>query len=72
MSNRLPCLGVLGLALVWTTATGADQKGAVPKLYVTNSAGANIHVIDAARRQEASRMQVGKMPRRLVVADVPK
>src|SRR5262249_2340748 len=46
MSKLIPGLGVLGLALALTTAAGADPKGVAPKLYVTSSAGDNIHVID--------------------------
>ena len=46
MRKLIPGLVVLGLALALTTTAGADPKEAVPKLYVTNSAGDNIHVID--------------------------
>ena len=57
-----PCLSVLGLALVLTTAAGADQKEAVPKLYVTNSAGDNIHVIDLGSFKVIGEIRTGKHP----------
>jgi YVTN family beta-propeller protein len=31
-----------------------------------------VSIIDAAKRQEVARIKVGKMPKRLVVASVPK
>src|SRR5437868_15309144 len=46
MRKLMSRLAVLTLALMLTTTGGADQKEAVPKLYVTNSAGDNIHIID--------------------------
>jgi YVTN family beta-propeller protein len=62
MKKRLPCLGVLGLALVLTTAAGADKKEAVPRLYVTNSAGDNIHVIDLGTFKVIGEIRTGGHP----------
>jgi DNA-binding beta-propeller fold protein YncE len=46
MRKLIPCLGVIGFALRLKTAAGAEQRKAIPKRYVTNSAGENMHVID--------------------------
>ena len=62
MSKCLSGLGVLGLALVLTTAAGADQKKAVPKLYVTNSAGDNIHVVDLGSFKVIGEIRTGEHP----------
>jgi YVTN family beta-propeller protein len=62
MRKRLPCLGVLGLALVLTTAAGTDQKEAAPKLYVTNSAGDNIHIIDLGSFKVIGEIRTGEHP----------
>jgi YVTN family beta-propeller protein len=61
MRKYLHCLGVLGLALVWATAAGAGQKAA-PKLYVTNSAGDNIHVIDLGSFKVIGEIRAGEHP----------
>src|SRR5262245_12659835 len=62
MGKPIPCLGLLGLALVWATAAGADPKGAAPKLYVTNSAGDNIHVIDLGSLKVVAEIRIGEHP----------
>src|SRR5262245_14011120 len=62
MGKLIPCLGVLGLALVLTTTAGADQQEAVPKLYVTNSAGDNIHIIDLGNFKLIGAIRTGKHP----------
>src|SRR5262245_5439688 len=62
MGKLIPCPGVLGLALVLTTAAGADRKKAVPKLYVTNSAGDNIHIIDLGSFKRIGEIRTGKHP----------
>ena len=62
MRKLIPCLGVLGLALVLTTAAGADQKEAVSKLYVTNSAGDNIHIIDLGTFKVIGEIRTGEHP----------
>ncbi len=46
MRRLILCLGLLAFGMVLATATGADHTDAAPKLYVTNSAGDNIHIID--------------------------
>jgi len=50
------------LALVLTTAAGAEQKEAVPKLYVTNSAGDTIHVIDLVSFKVIGAIRTGEHP----------
>jgi YVTN family beta-propeller protein len=50
------------LALALTTAAGADRKGAAPKLYVTNSAGDTIHVIDLGSFKVIGEIRTGKHP----------
>ena len=62
MRKLIPCLGVLGLALVLTTAAGGDPKEAAPKLYVTNSAGDNIHIIDLGSFKVIGEIRTGKHP----------
>jgi YVTN family beta-propeller protein len=62
MRILIPCLSVLGLALVLTTAAGADQKDAVPKLYVTNSAGDTIHIIDLGSFKVIGEIRTGEHP----------
>src|ERR1044071_9040821 len=62
MRTLIACLGVLGLALALTTAAGADQMEAVPKLYVTNSAGDNIHVIDLGSFKVIGEIRAGEHP----------
>jgi YVTN family beta-propeller protein len=62
MRNLIPCLGVLGLALGLTTAAGADQKEAAPKLYVTNSDGDNIHIIDLGSFKVIGEIRTAKRP----------
>lgn len=62
MGKLIPCLGVLGLALVLTTAAGADSKAAVSKLYVTNSAGDNIHIIDLGSFKVIGEIRTGEHP----------
>src|SRR5439155_20905400 len=62
MRKLIPCLGVLGLALVLPTAAGADRKEAVPKLYVTNSAGDNIHIIDLGSFKVVGEIRTGEHP----------
>src|SRR5689334_17301634 len=62
MRKRIPCLGVLGLALALTTAAGAGPKEAAPKLYVTNSAGDSIHVIDLGSLQVTGEIRTGEHP----------
>jgi len=62
MRKLIPCLAVLGLALVLTTAAGADRKEAVPKLYVTNSAGDNIHIIDLGSFKVIGEIRTGEHP----------
>jgi YVTN family beta-propeller protein len=62
MRRLIPGLGVLGLVLALTTATGADPKGAGPKLYVTNSAGDNIHVIDLGSFKVVGEIRTGAHP----------
>ena len=39
---------------------------------VSNVLSDDVSIIDAAKRQEVARIKVGKMPKRLVVASVPK
>ena len=39
---------------------------------VSNVLGDDVSILDAAKRQEVARIKVGKMPKRLVVAGVPK
>ena len=39
---------------------------------VSNVLGDDVSIIDAVKRQEVVRIKVGKMPKRLVVASVPK
>src|SRR5262249_13169935 len=62
MRKLLACLDVLGLVLVLATATGAAQKESRPKLYVTNSAGDNIHVIDLRTFQVLGEIRPGEHP----------
>ena len=62
MRKLIPGLGVLLLALVLTTASGADQKESVPKLYVTNSAGDNIHIIDLRSFKVIGEIRTGEHP----------
>ena len=62
MRKLIPCLGALGLALVSTTAAGADPKEAAPKLYVTNSAGDGIHIIDLGRFKVVGEIRTGERP----------
>jgi YVTN family beta-propeller protein len=62
MSKRIPGLGVLGLALVLTTVGGADQKATMQKLYVTNSAGDNIHVVDLGSFKVIGEIRTGEHP----------
>jgi YVTN family beta-propeller protein len=62
MRKLISCLGVLGLALVLATASDAGPKEAVPKLYVTNSAGDNIHIIDLRRFTVIGEIRPGKHP----------
>jgi YVTN family beta-propeller protein len=62
MRKRIPCRGVLGLALVLTTAAGADPTDALPKLYVTNSAGDNIHIIDLGSFKVIGAIRTGEHP----------
>jgi YVTN family beta-propeller protein len=62
MRFLIPSLGVLGLALMLTTAAGADPKEAAPKLYVTNSAGDNIHVIDLGSLKVLGEIRTGEHP----------
>jgi YVTN family beta-propeller protein len=62
MRKLIPCLGVLVLALVLTTASGADPKEAAPKLYVTNSAGDNIHIIDLRSFKVIGEIRPGEHP----------
>jgi YVTN family beta-propeller protein len=61
MRKRIPCLAVLGLALVLPTAAGADPKEA-SKLYVTNSAGDGIHVIDLGSFKVIGEIRTGEHP----------
>jgi YVTN family beta-propeller protein len=58
MRKLIPCLGVL----VLLTAAGADQKESVLKLYVTNSAGDNVHVIDLASFKVIGEIRLGEHP----------
>src|SRR3982751_2924413 len=62
MRKRIPCLGVLGLALGLTAAARAYRKGAAPKLYVTNSAGDSIHVIDLGSFKVVGEIRTGEHP----------
>src|SRR5262249_16943114 len=62
MSKRVLRLGVLGLALALTMAAGADPKESVPKLYVTNSAGQTIHVIDLRTFKVIGEIRPGEHP----------
>src|SRR5438105_15069151 len=62
MRKLIPGLGVLLLALVLATASGADQKESVPKLYVTNSAGDNIHIIDLRSFKVIGEIRPGEHP----------
>jgi YVTN family beta-propeller protein len=62
MSKSIPGLGVLGLALVLTTVGGADQKETMQKLYVTNSAGDNIHVVDLGSFKVIGEIRTGEHP----------
>ena len=62
MGKRVPCLGVLGLALALPAAAGADEKEAVSKLYVTNSAGDGIHVIDLGTFKVVGEIRTGEHP----------
>jgi YVTN family beta-propeller protein len=50
------------LALVLATTAGADQKEAVSKLYVTNSAGDSIHVIDLGSFKVIDQIRTGGQP----------
>jgi YVTN family beta-propeller protein len=62
MRKFIRCLGVLGLASMLSAAAGADQKEAVPKLYVTNSAGDNIHIIDLGSFRVIGEIRTGDHP----------
>jgi YVTN family beta-propeller protein len=62
MRKLIPCLSVLVLALLLTTAAGVDRKETVPKLYVTNSAGDNIHVIDLRSFKVIGEIRPGEHP----------
>lgn len=62
MRKLIPCLGVLALAGVLTTAAGADPTEALPKLYVTNSAGDNIHIIDLGTFRVIGEIRTGDHP----------
>jgi YVTN family beta-propeller protein len=62
MRKLIPCLGVLWLALVVTMAAGADRQEAVQKLYVTNSAGDNIHIIDLGSFKVIGEIRTGEHP----------
>jgi YVTN family beta-propeller protein len=61
MRKRIPCLGILGLALLLPTAAGAEQKEAA-KLYVTNSAGDSIHIIDLGTFKVIGEIRTGEHP----------
>src|SRR5262245_11965006 len=58
MGKLIACLSVL----VLTMAAGADQKAAVLKLYVTNSAGDNIHIIDLGTFKVIGEIRTRKHP----------
>lgn len=58
MRKLVPCLGIL----VVLTAAGADPKEAVSKLYVTNSAGDNIHIIDLSNLKVIREIRPGENP----------
>ncbi len=61
MRNLIPGLVVMGLALAVKTAA-ADPKEAAPKLYVTNSAGDNVHVIDLGSFKVVGEIRTGEHP----------
>ncbi len=68
MTRLIPGLGLLGLALAVATADVAGPKEAVPKLYVTNSAGDNIHVIDLRSFKVVGEIRFGEHPDDAAVA----
>src|SRR4051812_36119730 len=62
MPRRLPLVGLVALALA-TAAPAADGAGkARPKLYVTNSAGDDVTVVDVATNKPVGRIEVGPHP----------
>jgi YVTN family beta-propeller protein len=62
MRKLILCLGALVSALVLTAAAGVDPTAAAPKLYVTNSAGDNVHVIDLSRFKVIGAIRTGEHP----------
>jgi YVTN family beta-propeller protein len=55
-------LFLLGAALAGVSADSASQTGTVPKLYVTNSEGDNIHVIDLRNFKVSTVIKTGDHP----------
>lgn len=53
---------ILSVALVLTAAVGAGGRQATQKLYVANSAGNDIHVVDTATNRVIKRVEVGPQP----------
>ena len=61
MRTLIPWLGAAAL-LAMIGLSGAGQKESVPKLYVTNSAGDNINVIDLRTFQVMGEIKAGEKP----------
>jgi YVTN family beta-propeller protein len=62
MRRHIAGLGILGLALALTMAASAEPNETTPKLYVTNSAGDNIHVIDLGSFKVIGEIRTGEHP----------
>jgi YVTN family beta-propeller protein len=62
MKECISCTLIVALALVLAPAAGADRKESVRKLYVTNSAGDNIHVIDLRTFRVTGEIRPGQHP----------
>jgi YVTN family beta-propeller protein len=62
MKQLFPWLAVLGLALVLAGTQEAQQPKAMMKLYVANSTGDNIHVIDLNTFQVIGEIKTGDRP----------
>src|ERR1700676_2141580 len=58
---------IIGLSL-FAFAPGAAGPAPVHKLYVANSAGNDVHVVDTATNQVIKRVDVGPQPHGLVAA----
>jgi len=62
MSHLLSCLAVFGMMLVAAAPLAAQQAKRMAKLYVTNSTGDDIHVIDLATLKVTGRIKTAPHP----------